>query len=86
MQETCRRRAARKHEGAQRLKLAVQRIDLAFEPLDLRIAHRQPPAGVFALVGVAKLGAEIEQIVLDAREHGVERWIGAAGMERGQGR
>src|SRR6476646_9864 len=44
MQKACRRRAARKHEGAQRLKLAVQSVDLALQPLDLRVAHRQAAA------------------------------------------
>ena len=40
---TCRRRAAGKDEGSQRLELAVERVeDLDLEPLDLRIAHRQP--------------------------------------------
>ena len=84
----CRKLAAGVPPGStkerKRLELAVQRIDLAFEPLDLRIAHRQPAAGILALVGVAKLGAEIEQIVLDAREHGIEGGIGAAGMDAGK--
>ena len=31
-----------------------------YQPLDLGIAHRQASAGIFALVGVAELGAEIE--------------------------
>src|SRR6185503_7590695 len=84
VEETCRRRAAGKDEGTQGLKLAVQRVNLAFEPLNLRIAHGEPPAGILALVGVAKLGAEIEQIVLDAGEHGIEDWIGAAGMDAGK--
>src|SRR5262245_3458019 len=75
VQEACRWRASRKHEGAQRLKLAVENVDLAFEPLDLRIRHRQSPARILAIVGVAELGAEIEQIVLDARDHSVERLV-----------
>src|SRR5207344_717381 len=62
MQKACRRRAARKHEGAQRLKLAAQSVDLALQPLDLRVAHRQAAADILAFVGVAELGAEIEQI------------------------
>src|SRR6476646_10931979 len=75
VQEACRLRSARKHEGAQRLKLAVQSVNLAFEPLDLRIRHRQSPPRVLAFVRVAELGAEVEQIVLDARDHGVERVV-----------
>jgi hypothetical protein len=75
VQETCRRGAPRQYEGAQRFERAVQLVDLAFEPRNLRIAHLQAFAPILGLVGKAKIGAEVEQIVLNAREHGVERLI-----------
>ena len=76
VQRRRRGRAARQHEGAQRLELGVHRVDLVLEPLDLCIAHAQRRSR--ALLDVAALrhgevGAEIEQVVLDARQHGVER-------------
>src|SRR5262249_49490523 len=39
-------------------------------------------AGSFALVGRAQVGAEVEQIVLNARQHGVDLRVGAGGEPR----
>ena len=84
----CRKLAAGEPPGStnerKRLKLAVERIDLAFQPRHLRIAHLQSAARILGLVGEAKIGAEIEQIVLDAREHGIERGHAVAGMQAGE--
>ena len=44
-----------------------------FEPRRLRVDDRKPlPARPLALVGRAEIRAQIEQIVLDPRQHGVE--------------
>jgi hypothetical protein len=75
------RARCRKLEGAQGLKLAVERVDLAFQPRDLGVGHFEPAARVLGLVGETKIGAEIEQIVLNAREHGVEGGMALSGME-----
>src|SRR5262245_41482451 len=81
MKETRGGRAARQHEGAQGLKLCIERIDLPLQPLNLGIPHLQATARVLALVGVTEIGAEIEKVVLDAREHGIERGMAAPRME-----
>ena len=81
MQIGRRRAAARQHERFQRRKLVIEPVDFAFEPIDLRLRHRQPRATrAFALAGRAQIGADVEQIVLDARQRGIEHSI-AAGMQ-----
>jgi hypothetical protein len=63
--------AARQHERGQGSELLVQMIDVAFQPLDL--ARQYPQAFRLALaLGHGKVGAEIEQVVLDQAEHRVE--------------
>ena len=62
-------------------KLAVESVDLAFQPRDLGVGHFEPTARVLGLVREAEIGAEIEQIVLNAREHGVEDGMTLSGME-----
>ena len=74
MQIGRRRTAARQHERFQRRKFGVKPVDFVFEPSDLRLRHRKPrAAGTFALAGRAQIGADVEQIVLDARQRGIER-------------
>src|SRR5438477_179487 len=67
------RRAARQDEGPKRRQLLVERVDLLLEPRDLDLGHREPrAAGTLALLGRAEIGAEIEQVILDAYQHGVD--------------
>ena len=73
MERRGRRRSARQHEGAERLQRRVELVDLAFEPRHLRVHDPQRlPFGLLASVGRAEIGAEVEQVVLDAAQHGVE--------------
>src|SRR6202034_511219 len=75
------RAAAWQHEGAQRLQRRVEAIDLGFQPLHLLVGHREPrAAGPFALARRAQIGTDVEQIVLDARQRGIELGIWA-GMQ-----
>src|SRR6516162_5687392 len=68
--------AARQDERAQRGKLRIEPIDLGLEPSHLFIGGGQPrPAGPLTLPRRAKVGADIEQIVLDPRQRGMERGI-----------
>ena len=48
---------------------------------DLGVGHLQASARVLALFGITEIGAEIEEVVLDAREHGIERGMAASRME-----
>jgi len=81
MQISRRRAAAREDKGSQRRKLGIKPVDLAFEPGHLRLRHREPRAArPPALAGRAQIGADVEEIVLDARERGIERRV-IAGME-----
>src|SRR6478672_7714249 len=81
MEEARSGRAPRQYERAQRLKIAVEIVDLVFQPLNLRVGHLQTPARVLGLVGKAEVGAEIEQIILNAREHSVEALVLSARTE-----
>ena len=54
----------------------VHRVDLGFEPLHLRGDDAQRSSAALAALGRAQIGAEIEQIVLDARQHRVGLGIG----------
>ena len=72
------RRAARQHEGIERREFRVHRVDLVFQPLDLRVDNAQRAFAAAAAFRHAEIGAEVEQIVLDARQHVVEL---AAGMQ-----
>ncbi|MNV91220.1 hypothetical protein D3C71_1856960 [compost metagenome] len=66
-------RAARQHEGFQRIEFAVQGVDLPLQPLRLRLDDPQRlVAQLLSGVGCCKVRAEIEEIVLDADEHDVE--------------
>ena len=67
-------RSAGQHEGAQRRQLGIERVDLVFQPLHLLGVDGEPRAArPLALVGRAEIGREVEQIVLDARQHRVDR-------------
>ena len=73
MQRRGGRRAARQHEGAQGRQLGVQLVDLVLQALDLGLADAQAFALRLALAfGRGEIGAEIEQIVLDPRQHGID--------------
>ena len=70
------RQAAGQDEGAKRLKLGIEPVDLAFEPRDLRGGDGQARATwAFALAGRRKIGAGVEQIVLNAGERRIERRV-----------
>src|ERR1051326_8877307 len=70
--------AAGQHERAQGPKLRVEAVDLALEPLGLGIDDGEPLAArALALAGRREIGAEIEQVVLDARQHRVDFRIAA---------
>ena len=55
----------------ERAQGGVHRVDLAFEPLDLRRDDAQRPGGAAAVLRRAEIGAEIEQIVLYPGQHRV---------------
>ena len=61
---TC--RAAWQHKGFQRGHLPIHRRQFRFQPRRLRIRHTQPRP---RFTGHAKISADIEQIILDARQH-----------------
>ena len=74
MEPRRRRRAARQHEGIERRQGFVERIDLGLQPRHL--------AGLDAQLSVAgvrawrrNVGAQIEQVVLDARQNLFESGI-----------
>ena len=74
MQMRCRRRATGQDEGAQRRQLGIQRVDLVFEPVDLGLGDAQRlVVELLAAIGRAKVGAQVEHVVLDAAEHGIDR-------------
>ena len=71
--------AAGQHERAQRGETGVELVDLAFEPVDLRLGDGEPRAARALAgrdVGVAHIGLDVEQVVLDARERRVECLVG----------
>ena len=51
----------------------VHRVDLRLQPVHLGLRHAQGRPFRIVLVRRAQVGAQIEQVVLDAREHGVGR-------------
>ncbi len=58
--------AAGQDEAAQRLQSLVHRVDLALEPVDLRLDDAQRHfVGVEIVAGRGEVGAEVEQLVLD---------------------
>ena len=84
MQRGRRRRAARQDEGGERRELAVEPVDLALQPLDLALAMIRSGSKPFTpRSGVDEVGAEVEQVVLDPRQHGVELRV-AGGVQAGE--
>ena len=78
-----RRAPSRQDEGSQRLELVIEPVDLGLEPIDLRRGDREPRAArPLALAGRGEIGADVEQVVLDARQRRVERGI-LRGMQPG---
>ena len=71
MQIGRRRRPARQDERVERPEPGIHPVDLAFEPRHLRRNNAQCPLPrrAPAVFRGAEVGAEIEQIVLDARQH-----------------
>ena len=51
--------------------VCVHGVDLALQPLDLRAGDPQAAFGLAAVFRRAEIGAQIEQVVLDARQHGI---------------
>ena len=84
MQEASGRRATGQDEGPQRVEHLVEFVNLPFKADDQRIGHLQAAALVLSVTGKAKIGAEVEQIVLNAREHDVELGLGVTRMQTGQ--
>jgi hypothetical protein len=68
------RRPARQDERAQRSKIGVEPVDLAFDPIDLRVGDGQPRAAG-PLLRQAKVGLDVEQVVLDAPQRRIERGV-----------
>ncbi len=70
-------RTARQHEGIERFQLGVEAVDLALQPRHLRSDDAQRAFVLAAAGRGGEVGAEIEQIVLDARQHGGDGALGA---------
>ncbi|MPM17351.1 hypothetical protein SDC9_63740 [bioreactor metagenome] len=73
------RRAAGQDEAAQRFEPGDHRVDLGFQPCDLRFGgaqHRIGRLGVLLHRRAGEIGAEIEKIVLDPGEGGVGLALG----------
>ena len=66
MEARRRLRPARKDEALQRLERLVRLVAVALERVDLRLRHAQLP--VVRLVRDRQVGAEVEELVLDALE------------------
>src|SRR3546814_16778487 len=60
----------------------IEGVDFGLQPVDLDLVDAQRPAAALLVLRGRKIGAEVEQVVLDARQHGVE--VGAGGMQPGQ--
>ena len=67
----CLRGAPGENKRGQRRQFGIEGIDVAFKPLDLARQHPQALRLAVAL-GHGEVGAEIEQIVLDAPQHRIQ--------------
>ena len=67
-----RRCPAGQHEAVEWREIGVHLVDLGFEPLHLAIDNAQRREFGRRLFGRREVGAEIEEVVLDAREHAVQ--------------
>ena len=64
--------AARQDERGERREFGVHGVDLFFKSFDLARHDAQGALATLALaLGRAEIGAEIEQVILDAAQHGV---------------
>ena len=59
-------RSARQHEALELGKIGVEAVAVGLERVDLLLRRTQPP---LQLERDGEIGAEIEELVLDAREH-----------------
>ena len=65
-------------------KCGVHLVDLVFETLDLGFRHAQRLIRqLFAAIGHAQISAEIEQVILNAQQHGIDERVGVAQNESG---
>ncbi len=74
------RRTARQDERGQGRERLVERVDLPLQPLDLAGDDAQGGRGVAGLFGRGEIGAQVEEVVLDARQQRVEGRI-AGGLK-----
>jgi hypothetical protein len=78
------RRAAGQHERPQRAQLSIHGVDLVLEALDLHFAHAQTLAGTLrSTLRHGQIGADVEEIVLDATQHSVDVGVLVAHVEAG---
>ena len=56
-------------KGGEWGKVGVQPVDVRFQPLHLRLHNAQRAFAAAATLRHAQIAAEIEEIVLDARQH-----------------
>ena len=82
MQRRRRATAARQNEGLERLQALVHGVDLALQPVDLRLRDAEP---LVEGAGPAEVRAEVEEIVLDARQHGIRLAPGLKAREADRG-
>ena len=71
VQMRCRRRAARQHKTGQWRKPLIHCVDLALQPFHLGGGDPQRILRLPAVFRHAQVGAQVEQVVLDAPQHGV---------------
>ena len=64
---------------------ALSRSISLLEPVHLRVGDGQCARRPGPSAAQAEIGLDVEQVVLDARQHGVERAV-AAGMQRAPAR
>ena len=77
--------AARQDEGVERLQRRVHGVDLGLEPGHLARLDAQRVRVVGIGAGAAEVGAEVEQIVLDPRQHRVGGGLGVQAREADRG-
>lgn len=64
-------RTSRQHKRIERGQIGIHGVDFTLQSSDLRFGDAQSAFASAALFGHRKIGAQIEQIVLDTAEHGV---------------
>src|SRR3546814_6720320 len=78
--------AARQDKALQGIERRVDAVDLRLQPRHLLRYHAQRALAAPAALGRAKVGAEIEEVVLDAREKAVGPFRIRSPLVRRQGR